>query len=90
MRGLKVSIDITHSYIGDLRIELIAPKGRTTALHGQLGGEQQNLVMAYDSATPLSALAGSAILGNWTLRVADLAAIDTGTLNRWNLKIVPA
>jgi len=46
--------------------------------------------MAYDSATPLSALAGSTILGNWMLRVADLAAIDTGTLNRWNLEMVPA
>ena len=34
VRSLKVSIDITHSYICYLRIELIAPNGRTNVLQG--------------------------------------------------------
>ncbi len=90
---LKVSIDITHTYVGDLRIELLSPAGRRVLLHGQLGGSQDNLVVTYDSTaplSPLSALVGQPMLGNWMLRVADVAAIDVGTLNMWSLEIVPA
>jgi M6 family metalloprotease-like protein len=93
VRSLKVAIDITHSYIGDLRIELVAPTGRSVVLHAQLGGSQDNLVTAYDSAKPLSPLSpllGQPVAGNWTLRVADVAPADEGTLNRWSLEIVPA
>ena len=92
VRSLKVSIDITHTYIGDLRIELVAPTGRSTVLHGQLGAGDDNLVVTYDSAaplSPLSALVGQPIQGDWTLRVADLAAIDVGTLNKWSVEFVP-
>ncbi|MGY4828469.1 M6 family metalloprotease domain-containing protein [Sphaerotilaceae bacterium SBD11-9] len=90
---LKVAVDITHTYIGDLRIELASPGGRSVVLHSQLGGSQDNLVVTYDSATPLSplsALVGQAMQGNWTLRVVDAAAVDVGTLNKWSLAIVPA
>jgi M6 family metalloprotease-like protein len=90
---LKVAIDITHTYIGDLRIELSSPAGRSVVLHSQLGGGQDNLVVSYDSAapaSPLSALAGQAMQGNWTLRVVDAVAVDVGTLNKWSLSIVPA
>lgn len=90
---LKVAIDITHTYIGDLRITLTSPGGRSVVLHSQLGGGQDNLLVTYDSAaplSPLSALAGQAMQGDWTLRVVDAAAVDVGTLNKWSLVIVPA
>ena len=87
---VKVSIDITHTYVGDLRIELVSPAGRSVVLHSQLGGGQDNLVVAYDSAaplSPLSSLIGQPMQGNWILRVADLAAVDVGTLNQVELGI---
>jgi subtilisin-like proprotein convertase family protein len=28
--------------------------------------------------------------GNWVLHVADLAAVDVGTLNKWSLELMPA
>ena len=89
----KVSIDITHTYVGDLRIELVSPAGRSVVLHSQLGGDQDNLVVTYDSGAPLSpmsSLIGQPIQGNWVLRAADLAAADTGTLNKWSLELTPA
>ena len=89
---LKVSIDITHTYIGDLRIELVSPTGRSVLLHSQLGGDKDNLVVTYDSAaplSPLSALVRQPMQGNWSLRIADLANLDNGTLNKWLLEIVP-
>jgi len=91
--AIKVSVDITHTYIGDLRIELSSPTGRSVVLHGQLGGNQDNIVITYDSTAPLSPLTqlvGQAMQGDWVLRVADLAAVDVGTLNRWSLEITPA
>ena len=90
---IKIGVDITHTYIGDLRIELVSPTGRRVVLHGQVGGGTDNLVGTYDSAqplSPLSALVGQPITGHWTLRIADLAKADVGKLNRWNLEIVPA
>jgi len=39
--------------------------------------------------SPLSAFDGENANGNWTLNVADVAAIDTGTLNRYSLIITP-
>lgn len=89
---LKVAVDITHTFIGDLRITLTSPGGRNVVLHSQLGAGQDNLVVTYDSAaplSPLSALVGQAMQGNWTLRVVDSAAVDVGTLNKWSLAIVP-
>jgi len=93
VRQLKVSVDITHTYIGDLRLELVSPAGRSVVLHSQLGGGQDNLIVTYDSATPLSplsSLVGQSMQGNWTLRVADLAAVDVGKLNKWSLELSPA
>jgi subtilisin-like proprotein convertase family protein len=93
VRSLKLAVDITHTYIGDLRIELVAPSGRSVIVYGQLGGNQDNLVVSYDSSTPLSPLSGlvgQSIKGNWTLRIADLASVDVGTLNTWSLEIMPA
>lgn len=90
---ITVAVDISHTYIGDLRIELVAPSGRSAVLHSQLGGGTDNLVVSYDSAAPLSPLAALVrqnMQGNWTLRVVDTAAIDVGTLNKWSLAIVPA
>lgn len=90
---IAVQVDITHTYIGDLRVELVAPSGRAVVLHGQLGRDQDNLVASYDSAAPLSplaALVGQPMQGEWTLRVADLAAVDVGRLNRWSIELTPA
>lgn len=87
---LKASVEITHPWIGDLRVQLVSPTGRTATLHGQVGGSQHDLKMTYDSETPSSPLApllGQSIAGNWTLRVADLLARDTGTLKSWSIEV---
>jgi subtilisin-like proprotein convertase family protein len=87
--SLKVEVDITHTYIGDLRVTLIAPSGASVALHDRNGGSANDLQRAFDfTTTPgLSALAGQSLQGDWTLLVQDLAAQDVGKLNRWALEI---
>lgn len=91
-KQVKVTIDITHTYIGDLRVELVSPTGRTAVLQSRLGGGQDNLVSTHDSTTPSSALTplvGQPLQGKWVLRVADLAGKDIGTLNKWSLELTP-
>lgn len=90
VRGVDVWLDITHTWIGDLRVLLTAPAGDEVLLHDRSGGDQDNLIKAYseDSLPALTTLAGKPAQGNWTLRVIDLAGRDVGKLNRWGLKLL--
>jgi subtilisin-like proprotein convertase family protein len=90
IRDIDVTVDITHTYIGDLSVTLHSPGGGQAVLHSRSGGDQDNLLAIYrSSATPvLAALRGQPIQGAWRLKVADLEAVDVGKLNRWSLKIM--
>jgi hypothetical protein len=80
---VKVTLDISHTYRGDLKV-VLAHDGRTVTLHDQTGGYEDDLKLTLDAA----ALAGSALGGAWTLTVSDNASYDTGTLNGWSVEIV--
>lgn len=84
-----LSLDISHSYISDLKVELISPSGKRAMIHNREGGSEGNLIKTYDSNSlpSLGGLAGSPINGQWSLTVADVAAIDKGVLNRWSIEI---
>ena len=92
VRRIKVDIDITHTFIGDLQVELFAPSGRRAALHAREGGSKHNLVASYDSDRPgeLSTLVGQPMQGNWILRISDREAVDIGVLNKWKLELTRA
>ncbi|MGH7232450.1 MAG: S8 family serine peptidase, partial [Nitrospiraceae bacterium] len=70
---IKVHVDITHTFIGDLRVTLIAPAGASVMLHDRNGGNAHDLKRVFDisGAPGLSALAGQSIQGDWTLQVQD-------------------
>lgn len=89
VRQIKVDVDITHTYIGDLRVELLSPTGRRAILHSRLGGSQDDLITTYDStaSSALTPLIGQPVQGHWVLRVADLVGLDVGTLNKWRLEL---
>ncbi|WP_455207377.1 proprotein convertase P-domain-containing protein [Kaarinaea lacus] len=89
VRNLKVHVDIDHTYIGDLRVELMNPQGQRVMLHNKTGGQQNDLKKTYESASDevLAPLVGQSVNGDWTLRVSDLMGNDVGTLNNWNLEI---
>ena len=89
IRDITVSLDITHTYIGDLSITLTSPGGTGVVLHDRGGGSADNIIKTYTPATTpgLSALRGQPVQGAWRLRVADLETKDIGKLNRWALQI---
>jgi len=82
--SLKVRVDISHSYIGDLTVEL-RHGGKTVVLHNRAGGGDDNLVEEY----MVSDFIGESISGSWELFLADKANIDTGSLNKWSIVYAP-
>lgn len=90
LREVSVKVDITHTWIGDLIVELRSPSGESIALHDRSGRSRDDIHRVYDvSTTPaLESLIGSQIKGRWSLAVKDLAAQDVGTLDEWALTLV--
>jgi subtilisin-like proprotein convertase family protein len=88
--ALKIGLDITHTYQGDLHVTLTTPWGTVVELHpkGQ-GGNTRDLKLTYDETMlpALSTLRGRGSAGAWKLAVQDLAAVDVGKLNSWGLDI---
>jgi subtilisin-like proprotein convertase family protein/subtilisin family serine protease len=89
MADVSVSVDVTHSWIGDLRIDLHAPGAAPVRLHDRAGGDADNIVTTWSSRDlpALRALRGRDPSGRWELSVADLVRQDEGKLNRWRLEI---
>ncbi len=79
---LKVPVNITHTYQGDLTVELIAPNGTVFSLWNRTGGGTDNINQTFT----VNASSITAPNGNWTLRVKDLAATDVGKRNSWGLQ----
>ncbi len=84
---VRVTVDISHSYISDLRIDLIAPDGTSVALHNHTGGSADDIKKTFSAADipALRTLDGKVALGVWQLKVIDTFRLDLGTLNSWRL-----
>jgi subtilisin-like proprotein convertase family protein len=84
-------VDISHTYIGDLQVNLVSPAGISILLHDRVGGATRDLAKTYTAATTpaLGTLAGKAAAGAWKLRIVDRAAQDVGKLNSWRVVIKP-
>jgi subtilisin-like proprotein convertase family protein len=89
LSAISVTVDITHTYQGDLNIRLASPSGKTVVLHSDQGGSQDNLHLDLNSNDfePLAELVGEAVDGRWSLNVADLLKDDVGRLDKWSVTI---
>ena len=91
---VEVYVDITHTYIGDLVVEVTSPEGTTVRLHNRTGGSAANIVGWYDSEIAVDGpgalmdFAGESSSGDWTLWVSDNAGADVGTVNQWCVKVM--
>ncbi|GAA0287454.1 hypothetical protein GCM10010302_27280 [Streptomyces polychromogenes] len=77
---LKVGVNIVHTYIGDLKVDLVAPDGTVYTVHNRAGGSADNINQTY-TVDASSEVAN----GTWKLRVNDNAGGDTGKIDSWNL-----
>ena len=79
---VKVTTDITHTYRGDLRVTLVHGATSKVIFDGT-GGSADDLKQAFD----VTGFANADLAGDWTLKVEDTAAQDTGTFNSWQLEV---
>ncbi|MGW1104361.1 M4 family metallopeptidase [Streptomyces sp. NPDC002540] len=78
---LKVGVDITHSWRGDLVIDLVAPNGTTYRLkNSSISDSAANVQTTY--TVNASAVAAN---GTWSLKVQDVYTGDTGKINSFKL-----
>lgn len=87
---LEIPLDISHTWIGDLRVVLVSPSGVEVVLHDRSGRSRHDIKMTYNSSVDeaLLALIGTQIKGSWRLNVTDNVSRDIGTLNTWGLNCV--
>ncbi|MGI5380820.1 S8 family peptidase [Streptomyces sp. CA-251387] len=79
---LRVSVDIKHTWIGDLQIDLVAPDGSAYRLKNYRdGGSSDNVNTTYTLNASTEAANGT-----WKLRVSDNAWYDTGKVDSWALR----
>ena len=82
VKELKVTVDISHTYVSDLIVELKHGTGKTT-LHNREGDDTDNLRKTF-SVTDFQGVDSA---GDWKLVVKDRARQDTGKLNAWQLEL---
>ncbi|GAB3337995.1 S8 family serine peptidase [Marilutibacter aestuarii] len=77
-----VSVDIRHTYRGDLKVELVAPDGSAYLLknYSFFDGADNVIGTAYLD------LSSESKNGAWRLRVTDNAVNDTGYINNWSIR----
>ena len=86
IEAVQVKINLSHSYTGELAIELTSPSGTKSMLFNP-----KNVFASDNNLTNFillsNAFYGESSSGNWTLKVVDTAANDTGTLTNWSIRI---
>jgi subtilisin-like proprotein convertase family protein/Ca2+-binding RTX toxin-like protein len=88
---VEVSVNIDHTWIGDLSIALTSPDGTTSLLADQpgvysgsiWGTSQQDIDFTFGSVQHW----GETGAGTWTLGIVDNASWDSGVLNDWSLTL---
>ncbi len=82
--SLALSLNMKHTYRGDLVVLLRAPSGESWVAHDRTGGSADDLVL---NAVSVPSFAGVTAAGAWTLHVSDNAQVDLGTIESWSLQI---
>ncbi len=75
-----VKVDIKHTYIGDLKVSLVAPDGSAYVLSNRSGGSADNIIKTYNVN-----LSSESINGTWKLQATDYAGGDVGKIDSWSI-----
>ncbi len=86
IEAVQIRVSATHTFTGDLGIELISPKGTRSVLKNirdGFGGSANlsNMVLLSN------AFYGENPTGTWTIKAIDGDALDTGTLDNWGIRV---
>jgi len=86
VEAVQISVTATHTYVGDLGIELTSPSGTRSVL--------KNIRDGFDSSQDLhgmvllsNAFYGENPTGTWTIKIVDGNAGHIGTLTNWKIRV---
>ncbi|MFJ5222204.1 M4 family metallopeptidase [Streptomyces sp. NPDC088400] len=79
--ALQVDVNISHSWRGDLVVDLVGPSGASYRLKSASGSDSADDVVETYTVNASSEVAN----GTWQLKVQDTASQDTGTINSFKL-----
>lgn len=87
--NLTVSINLTHTHQGDLRISLISPNETTVVLWNRTGGGTDDVIQTWTASEipDLSNFSTVSSQGTWTLKIEDLLSGDVGSLNSFSFVV---
>jgi Zn-dependent metalloprotease/subtilisin-like proprotein convertase family protein len=90
IKDIRVSVNIEHSYLRDLRVSLFTPVGKRIVLHDRLARKDRSLIRTYNSGSvpALQTCIGERVWGKWTLTVVDLSKENVGSLLSWGIKFL--
>ncbi|MBK1987177.1 S8 family serine peptidase [Sphaerospermopsis aphanizomenoides BCCUSP55] len=86
---IQVKVNISHDFLGDLEIYLIAPNNQQVLIQSRTLGRQTQLDRTYTvrSHPVLKQLLSLPAKGRWQLQVIDYSPEDVGRINGWELVI---
>lgn len=90
IKEIEISLEIRHSYIGDLKVSLLTPNSQEIMLHDRAGGGDDSLNISLRSTQEpqlFAACLGQSAQGTWKLKIADTAPDDAGVLVKWGLAV---
>lgn len=89
VRDIQVSVNIEHSFMGDVEVSLMAPTGQVVLLQSRSLGRTTQLQTTYSLRTTplLRHFLNQPAAGLWQLLVVDYALLNTGTLKGWQLSL---
>ncbi|MBD2196308.1 MULTISPECIES: S8 family serine peptidase [Calothrix] len=89
IQDIQVTVNLTHDFLGDLEIYLIAPNNQQVLLQNRTLGRRTTLQTTYTvrSHPALKQLLSISAKGRWQLWLVDYVAQDVGQLNSWELSL---
>lgn len=85
IEAVQISLNLSHTLVGDLGVELTSPSGTTSTLMNINSGILISDIV--DDVLLSNAFYGETSAGSWSLKIIDGKTNDTGTLNNWSIKV---
>jgi hypothetical protein len=79
---VKISVEIKHTYSGDLKLALQKGTERKV-LQENVGGSVDNIMKTFT----VTGLDGKVLADEWKLVIVDSAALDVGSLKNWKIEL---
>ena len=86
VKAVDLHFNIKHPYTGDLSIELTGPDGQKKMIQSPTRVPGKNISKHYNGDM-MSAFVGGKSKGEWSVKIIDSGAKDSGTVEDWTLEL---